>query len=969
MGMTLPRIARLLVAVLTGLPWAGTLSAQTVNHFEIGMVPGVSDVISSVPASGGGSFDVGAFLGTDAYYSHTTPITGQNTVSYNLEAGHIWNGHESLRHVSTFIESTDTWGDSYTDLFDRHATWAGFFIGGRQTEVDGAVIQQGIGHGTDLRSAAIATEWNGNAYALSFGISSSSYVGAYATAFSEADVINSSFGYGDAGGTQSFTLFTDALVYQNPDVTFVASAGNSGPSSGTVGAPGAGYNTISVGALGDANNYDTVASFSSRGPQSFGYYNSDSSVVSVANGRVVVDISAPGQNLTAAYYGGQTGGNNNTLPGSFDGGTNAAAYSSSVAGTSFAAPIVAGGAALVASAGKTLAGLSGNSEATHNTVVKALLLTGADKTSGWNNGQRTVGGVITTNQSLDQAVGAGRMNLANTFRAQVQGQTGVAGNATGSQGSVAELGWDLGAALVGVDNDYVIGNQLAGNSTFTATLAWNRNRGWNPADGQLYERAQADLNLQLWSLAGDSSFDTLVAESVSLYNPVEHVSFTVPETGDYGLRVSYGSNTFDNTGVWGTAGYEQVYGLSWAGEAALTLNWDTGSGSWNGMASNWNTSASGNGTSKAFTTLYSDVVFAPSSNATITVDGGQSAYSISMEGAATTFEGGDNASLTLGGGGIVVASVASGPQELAATLPVALQADQSWTNNSTRDLTVGGVVSGTVNLTISASSTGSVVMTGNSTRTGDTLIEDGRLVLNGALANGTLTTVRSGGELAGAGSVGNLRLESGGTLSPGNSPGTFAVLGNSTWLGGGNYNWQVHLANTDAADQSNAGTGWDLYDISGSLTFSGIDTGANRFNLNLWSLSGIGPDVDGPVSGYDPSVGSTWLIARAGGGININGGALGSNSDYTSYFSINTAAVNGTAGWAGSLPLEGFRVVTLAGSNNLYLTTSNSTAAVPEAGQVAASAMVLTAVVSCLAWRRRREIFVFFRLARPPAGR
>jgi hypothetical protein len=947
--------AGFLAVVVCVLPARGL----TLGDIEIGNVPARGDVISNIPATGGGSFDVGAFLGADAYYSHSTPITGQNTISYNLEAGHVWNGHESLQHVSTFIESVDTWGDSYTDLYDRHASWAGFFLGGRQTEAGGSIKQQGIGYGTDLRSAAVATQWNGSAYALSFGISNDSYIGAYATAFGEADVINSSFGYGDAGGTVSFTVLTDALAYQNPSASLVTSAGNSGPSANTVGAPGSGYNTITVGALGSANAYDTVASFSSRGPQTFAYYNASSQVVSVAGVRAAVDISAPGQNLTAAYYGGQTGGNNPTLPGSTNSGSVASAYSSSVAGTSFAAPIVAGGAALVSSAAQTLPGLSGNAEGTHNSVVKALLLTGADKTTGWNNGQTTIGGVITTNQSLDYAVGAGRMNLANTFRTQVQGQVGVSGNATGAQGEVMELGWDLGAARIGIDNDYVIGSPLAGNSTFTATLAWNRNRGWNPDTGTLFERAQADLNLELWSLGGDDSFESLVAESVSLYNPVEHVSFQIGETGNYGLRVSYSGNTFDNTGVWGTLGNEQDYGLSWAGEAALTLYWDTDSGEWNGNATDWNTSASGNGTARGFTTLYSDVVISPSSNGTITVVDGQSANSILLSGATTSLVGGSNATLTIGGGGITLGSGAGGGATLADSLAVVLQADQTWTNNSTHQLTVGSVLSGTGDLTFDASSTGVVVATSNSTRTGDTVVADGEVRLNGSFANGTLTTVASGGVLSGAGSVGNLRLESGGTLSPGNSPGIFAVLGNATWIGGGNYNWQVHLANTDAGDQSNAGTGWDLYDISGSLTFSGLDTGANRFNLNLWSLSSIGPDVDGPVSGYDPSVGSTWLIARAGGGININGGGLATNSDYSRYFSINTAAVNGTAGWAGSLPDHGFRIVTLGSVGDLYLTTVEAAAVVPEPGQILASLLVLAAIAGRAILRRCRRGWFF----------
>ena len=42
---------------------------------------------------GGQTFDINTFLGADRYYDHTTPITGQSTISSNLEAGFFWNGH------------------------------------------------------------------------------------------------------------------------------------------------------------------------------------------------------------------------------------------------------------------------------------------------------------------------------------------------------------------------------------------------------------------------------------------------------------------------------------------------------------------------------------------------------------------------------------------------------------------------------------------------------------------------------------------------------------------------------------------------------------------------------------------------------------------------------------------------------------------------------------------------------------
>lgn len=338
------------------------------------------------------------------------------------------------------------------------------------------------------------------------------------------------------------------------------------PGSNTVSSPGSDYNAITVAALTNANTYDVAASFSSRGPQDFGYLPSFGPAVITTGVRAAVDIAAPGTSLVSAFYGGQNGGNNTSLASSVDNGSDAAAYAT-VAGTSFAAPLVAGGAALVASAAKTLPELSGTAAARESVVVKALLLTGADKTSGWSNGQQTVtvgsDTFLQTTQSLDWATGAGRMNLDTTFELQTGGQIDVPGTATGDLGDVVKSGWDYGEAQLGVDNDYVISEWLRGGTTFTASLTWLRNRSVDYSTVRYEDVAQADLNLSVWALDGSDAFATLIASSESLYNTVEHLSFTLPGSGSYGLRVSYPHNTFDNSGTWGSLANPQNYALSW----------------------------------------------------------------------------------------------------------------------------------------------------------------------------------------------------------------------------------------------------------------------------------------------------------------------------------------------------------------------------------------------------------------------
>ncbi len=935
---------------------------------------------------GGGTFDLNAFLGADRYYTNGTAITGQNTVSVNLEAGHVWNGHEALQHVNTFYNSADTFGGgAVAPLYDRHATWAALFIGGRATPLDPSILETGLAPGTDLRSAAVATGWSGNAYALSFGLSANSYLTAYGNSFAVADVINSSYGYGDAGGTATFTIYSDAMSFQNPDTLQVVSAGNNGPGANTVGAPGSGYNTLTVGALGSANNFDTVASFSSRGPQNFAYldYAAGGATVTVPGVRAVVDISAPGESLVSAFYGGQTGGNNTNLVGSSNLGTNADAYSSGIAGTSFASPIVAGGAALAYSAAKTLPTLSTNAEATQNMVVKSLLLTGADKTSGWSNGQFTTNGVVTTTQSLDYAVGAGRMNLDRTFDLQVNGQTGVDGLTVGAQGAVLASGWDFGAAQLGFDNDYVLSDVLLGGSTFTTSLSWMRVREY--VDGFVDDYAQADLNVSLWSLGSDNSFQAKVAESISLYNTVEHLSFALPETGSYGLRISYVGNTFDNTGgLWGSASYLQGYGLAWQGEVRESVYWDpTGTNNvWDGSTPDFNPSPDGGGTNTATTSTNTQVVFAGGTNppSTVVVSGAQGASGLVIESGAFTFDGTNSASITVGSEGIANKANVTGATTFGSSVGLVVGASQAWSNAAATGLTAQGDVTGTGDLALRAGASGGIVLSGSvdhtgaltnngagsgtttisgvigtnvsgvtqnsatsqlilagtNTYTGNTTVAEGELVVSGNIAASAQTTVEAGGVLSGSGTVGDTIILSGGTGSPGSSPGTMTVDGNLIWNGGGNYNWQIH----DALGTAGAPLGWDLYDVTGTLDLTALTLGS-EFNINLWSLSGISPDASGNALNFNPGQNYTWVIVATDLGV------VGFDE---SFFNINVVPTNGTDGFSNAL-LGGVFGLQVTG-NNLELTFSAS-AAVPEPGTWAAAAVLVAAVVAVRLRRRK----------------
>lgn len=554
-----------------------------------GQMQGENDVISgsaggswAVPPAPAQTLDINNFVGANRFYA--AGYDGSATVAANVEAGHIWGiagGHETLGHVAVFQHQVPPPGPpppppplQLGDV-DRHATWVGMHIGGRQT-VGGGAWQRGISDQATLWSGAVATSWNGPPYALSFNMVASTFRDPYVTFFQTgvggdptqtADVINSSWGFNGSSdvraGMDYRQMVTDALSNANPLTTFVASVGNDGDGPNTVRGFGAAYNVIAVGALASDTMvppYDAVANFSSRGPSDYGDPNGI-----VPNVRATVDIVAPGTNLTAAYYGGLTGGNSFLIGAAAGPGGGPSWYTGQLAGTSFASPITAGGAALVDDAGYGV--FPANPNARDARVVKAVLLNAADKIPGWNNGQS--GTPIITTQSLDYNSGAGRLNLDRTFDQYASlaagGRAGTTDVPGLGGGNVAPIGWDYGSVIAGAPNDYNILTALFGDSMFTVTLDWFRDRSININTGAVSDDSYDNLDLEMWSLTGNPLAGGvpagLVATSASIFNNVEHLYFPLPQTGWYMVRVIWTGEHFDEV----NDADEEIYGLAWWG--------------------------------------------------------------------------------------------------------------------------------------------------------------------------------------------------------------------------------------------------------------------------------------------------------------------------------------------------------------------------------------------------------------------
>ncbi|HSI07804.1 MAG TPA: autotransporter-associated beta strand repeat-containing protein [Rariglobus sp.] len=280
-----------------------------------------------------------------------------------------------------------------------------------------------------------------------------------------------------------------------------------------------------------------------------------------------------------------------------------------------------------------------------------------------------------------------------------------------------------------------------------------------------------------------------------------------------------------------------------------------------------------------------------------------------------------------GGSGTVNGSITNNASGTGtATLTV-----ESTTTHSTFDGIIKNGSTAKVALTKAGAGT-SLTLTGANTYTGATTVNGGSLIVNGSLASGSAVSIGASGTLGGSGTVSGT-VAVAGTLSPGNSPGLLTT-GAQTWSNGGNYNWQV----MDAT--GSIGTGFDSIAITtGGLNLTGLTTGG--FNINLWSLSSIGPDVNGNAINFDNSINHTWTLVSNTGDLTSVAGTL---------FNVNIVATNGTSGFSNNLGGGSFSVVGTSNSLDLVFTA----ASIPEPSTYAALVGSIALAGSVWCSRKRR---------------
>ncbi|NNM85223.1 MAG: S8 family serine peptidase [Phycisphaerales bacterium] len=212
--------------------------------------------------------------------------------------------------------------------------------------------------------------------------------------------------------------------------------------------------------------------------------------------------------------------------------------------TSYATPLVAGAAALLVQAGSQGEGYQASNgmtqsaysaAATDERTVKALLLNGAVKPTGWSH---------TASQPLDTHYGAGVLNVYNSYEQLAAGRTSYsqANNttvATAAHPVTQLVGWDFntvhsGSQAPGVNHYSFSLPTVAKGAAYdlTATLVWNIGITNSVGYSQALQTSLDNLDLALYNSAG-----VQVASSDSSVDNVQQLYLTGLTAGNYDLQV------------------------------------------------------------------------------------------------------------------------------------------------------------------------------------------------------------------------------------------------------------------------------------------------------------------------------------------------------------------------------------------------------------------------------------------------
>jgi uncharacterized protein with beta-barrel porin domain len=231
--------------------------------------------------------------------------------------------------------------------------------------------------------------------------------------------------------------------------------------------------------------------------------------------------------------------------------------------------------------------------------------------------------------------------------------------------------------------------------------------------------------------------------------------------------------------------------------------------------------------------------------------------------------------------------------------------------NRSDTITLSNTISGSG--VVQQNGSGTTVLTATESYTGATTVNAGTLRVDGSIASSVLTTVNSGGTLAGIGTVGNLTVNGGGIFAPGPAaaPGAMTVSGSLAFQSGALYVVQVNPSTASIANVSGSAT------LTGGSVQTAFSAGSYvpRSYTILHTTGGLGHTTFSGVSGNVP-VNFTESLSYTATDVILNltaalGVGIGLNQNQQNV----ATAVNNVFNNSGALPANFLSLFGLTGGN------------------------------------------------------
>jgi len=344
-----------------------------------------------------------------------------------------------------------------------------------------------------------------------------------------AEIITAAF------GSQFEDWWTNAFdkLAQDFGSTIIASIGNGTNAHDTPLYPAALPNTIGVGVIDSVNADDTITKLKNYAIP----YPENSTFGPTIDDRCKPDIVAPGNCLVADS-------NNNSL------------YKPTGSGTSFAAPLVAGTAAMLLQKAKSDPNNTNILQSyPANCFIKAILLNSAKKLPFWHKGNLTKADDHAV--PLDYLQGAGMLNPKNAYDNLIAGQN--------SPGLANNTGWDLNLIKNKAQaNLYQFQINEPNDKIISATAVWNFNYNADYPFAPAPEK-NSNLRLELWAVNPNEPNDHYLLDySDSKNDNLEHI-YTNADPNYHTYEIILSDSKYDPNDL---ALQNQKYAIAWSTNTA-----------------------------------------------------------------------------------------------------------------------------------------------------------------------------------------------------------------------------------------------------------------------------------------------------------------------------------------------------------------------------------------------------------------